>query len=288
MKIGLLFVIPVVLLSGCSMQDQCTNKVFRVMSFNIRNDNSDDGQHVWMNRKEGVAKMLDFHRVDIAGMQEVLKNQLEDIKRMAPEFAAVGVGRTDGKEKGEYAPIFYRTSRFSVADWGTFWLSETPADTGSRGWDAALERIVTWALMQDKNDHKQFYFFNTHFDHRGEEARRNSAALIMYRIRDVAGDKPVVLSGDFNLDEHADPYFLITKGDAPLIDSRIAVGDAAYGPYGTYTGFNGDEKNLRNIDFIFVNDRIDVLRQGIISENWNGILPSDHRPVVADIRFKKR
>ncbi|KAA3613680.1 MAG: endonuclease [Calditrichaeota bacterium] len=271
---------------ACNQSAGSEKKVIRVMSFNIRYDNPNDGDNIWKNRREGVAKMLDFHRVDLVGMQEVLKNQLDDIKRMAPEFAAVGVGRADGKEKGEYSPILYRKDRFEIIDWGTFWLSKTPEDTASVGWDAALERIVTWAQMTDIANGTSFFFFNTHFDHRGVEARRHSAALIMDKIREMAGSEAVILSGDFNFDASSAPYSLLTRADKPLFDTRVVVGDAAYGPFGTYTGFQPDENILKNIDFIFVNERWHVWRQGIIAENWNGIVPSDHRPVVADLELK--
>lgn len=253
----------------------------RVMTFNIRYDNPDDGKFAWQNRRENVCKILDFHRVDIAGMQEVLHRQLTDLQKGAPAFAAIGVGRTDGKTKGEYSPILFRRERFELLKWGTFWLSETPNDTGSVGWDAALERICTWAHFQDRAQADSFFVFNTHFDHRGENARLRSIALIKKKISQIAAGAPVILCGDFNLEEKSPAYDEIIKGKPNLLDSRHTA-KLVYGPEGTFTGFNIQPERVRTIDFIFTGAQWQILRQGILSENWNGLLPSDHRPVIAD------
>ena len=253
----------------------------RVMTFNIRYDNPQDGKFAWKNRRENVCKMLDFHRVDIAGMQEVLKNQLADLRGGASEFSAIGIGRKDGKDRGEFSPILYRKERFKLLKWGTFWLSETPQDTGSVGWDAALERICTWAHFQERTHSQSFFIFNTHFDHRGQNARRQSVNLIKRKISQIAAGAPVILCGDFNLEENSAVYHEILSGAPQLIDSRHAA-RLVYGPEGTFTGFNIRPERLKTIDFIFAGPQWSILRQGTLSENWNGLLPSDHRPVIAD------
>lgn len=155
-------------------------------SYNIRCDTPVDGDNAWPYRKERVEALIRFYGFDVLGVQEAKPSQMSDLRAM-PGFASVGVGR-DGGDRGEYSAIFYRTDRLRVLDSGTFWLSETP-DTVSKGWDAALNRICTWAKMKDRRTGRVFYFFNTHFDHVGREARLRSAELLAGRIRAVAGDQ---------------------------------------------------------------------------------------------------
>ncbi len=257
----------------------------RVMSFNIRYDNPSDGLHVWPNRREGVVKMLDFHHIDIAGLQEVLKGQMDDIRRLAPSFASVGVGRADGKTRGEYAPIFYRKDRFELLDGGTFWLSETPEVVSSRGWDASLERIATWAKFRRLEDGREMFFLNTHFDHRGQLARENSAQLVAQYIQKLPPSLPVFVVGDLNSTPHSKAVeALLSAGPRHrLVDAKNQAGQKVYGPEGTFTGFNIQAQHIPTLDYIFINEHVDVLQFGTLSELWNGILPSDHRPVIAEV-----
>ena len=153
------------------------SKPINAMSFNIRYDNPEDGAQNWHHRKENVVRMLNFYDLDIIGMQEVLVSQLNYLKDNLKDYQAIGVGREDGKEKGEFAPVFFRKDRFKELKSGTFWLSETPEKV-SKGWDAALERIATWIVLKDKTTGKDFIFMNTHFDHRGKQARIESAKLL--------------------------------------------------------------------------------------------------------------
>jgi len=146
-----------------------------VMTWNIRYDNPGDGENAWPHRKDWVAEIIRREKADIIGLQEVLKGQLDDLTQRLPEMVAYGVGRDDGKMKGEYAPILYRRDRFELLDKSTFWLSKTPDVSGSKDWDAALTRIASWVKLKDKQTGKVFYFINTHFDHRGAEARLQSA-----------------------------------------------------------------------------------------------------------------
>ena len=160
----------------------------RVMTFNIRFDNPGDGPDAWPHRKDLAASMIRFHRAGLIGVQEALKHQLDDLTARLPGYAWVGVGRADGREAGEYSAILYRTDRFELMDDGTFWLSETPEVPGSKSWDAAIERIVTWAQFRDRETGKTFFHFNTHFDHVGQVARAESAKLILQRIAAQAKD----------------------------------------------------------------------------------------------------
>ncbi|HKG22279.1 MAG TPA: endonuclease/exonuclease/phosphatase family protein, partial [Blastocatellia bacterium] len=154
----------------------------RVMSFNIRYNNAEDKENAWPNRKRMAASMFRFHHVDIAGIQEALKGQIDDLELLLPGFAWCGVGRSDGKAEGEFSAILYRKERFKLLESSTFWLSETPEVAGSKGWDASLPRIVTWARFRDTQSKQTFFVFNTHFDHRGSRARAESARLLLARI----------------------------------------------------------------------------------------------------------
>ncbi|MDX1619310.1 MAG: endonuclease/exonuclease/phosphatase family protein, partial [Balneolaceae bacterium] len=198
-----------------------------------------------------------------------------------------GVGRTDGKQAGEFSPIFYNSRRFEKLDNGTFWLSKTP-DTPSRGWDAALPRIVSWVRLEERDSGTEFYFFNTHFDHRGEKARRESAGLILRKIGELAGESvPVIVTGDFNAAPDSDPYSVLT---AELRDAMKVSLHPHYGPEATFLAeggpFNvGSGKEGRRIDYIFVNERVEVKHHGIIGTFREGRFPSDHLPVVAEVRL---
>ena len=228
--------------------------------------------------------MIRFYGFDVLGVQEAKPSQMSDLRAM-PGFASVGVGR-DGGDRGEYSAIFYRTDRLRVLDSGTFWLSETP-DTVSKGWDAALNRICTWAKMKDRRTGRVFYFFNTHFDHVGREARLRSAELLAGRIRIVAGDKyPVLCTGDFNAHAESEPVAVMKT---VLRDAREASQTPAYGPPFSYAGFPVQvPEKLRNrtpIDYLFVNGRVRVLTCGLLSDSDGRNHPSDHFPLRAVIVF---
>ena len=253
-------------------------------SYNIRCDTPVDGDNAWPYRKERVEALIRFYGFDVRGVQEAKPSQMSDLRAM-PGFASVGVGR-DGGDRGEYSAIFYRTDRLRVLDSGTFWLSETP-DTVSKGWDAALNRICTWAKMKDRRTGRVFYFFNTHFDHVGREARLRSAELLAGRIRIVAGDKyPVLCTGDFNAHAESEPVAVMKT---VLRDAREASQTPAYGPPFSYAGFPVQvPEKLRNrtpIDYLFVNGRVRVLTCGLLSDSDGRNHPSDHFPLRAVIVF---
>ena len=152
---------------GLVKQQASAPEPVNVMSFNIRYDNPEDSLDNWRYRKDRVANAIHFYDVDILGTQEVLHNQSEDLKLRLPEYGVVGVGREDGKEKGEYSALWYKKDRFNVLDSGYFWLSETPEVAGSKGWDGACERIASWVKLQDKVSDKEYFALNTHLDHVG-------------------------------------------------------------------------------------------------------------------------
>ena len=169
---------------GLVKQQASAPEPVNVMSFNIRYDNPEDSLDNWRYRKDRVANAIHFYDVDILGTQEVLHNQLEDLKLRLPEYGVVGVGREDGKEKGEYSALWYKKDRFNVLDSGYFWLSETPEVAGSKGWDGACERIASWVKLQDKVSDKEYFALNTHLDHVGGMARREGISLMLDRVNE--------------------------------------------------------------------------------------------------------
>lgn len=266
---------------------------FQVMTFNIRYPNPADGFNYWPNRKDIAASMIRYHEADLIGVQEAFRFQLEDLMDLLPGYQWFGVCRTDGSKApdpdGEFSAILYRTDRFELLEGNTFWLSETPEKVGIAGWDAALPRIVTWARFRDKNTDKIFYHFNTHFDHRGEQARRESAALIRKKITEIAGKAPVVLSGDFNATPTDAPYSELTDDHHPgyLLDALYQSEQAHHGPMGTWTNaFQFPGVQDRRIDYLFVKNNFKVRKHATLSDSWSGRLPSDHLPVIARLEIE--
>ena len=260
------------------------------MSFNIRYNTPSDGENAWPYRRDNVASMIRFHHADLIGVQEALKGMLDELQERLPEWSWVGVGRADGKNDGEFSAIFYKTDRLELLENDTFWLSETPGVPGSKSWDAALERIVTWAKFRDRQNNQVFFHFNTHFDHRGSKAREESALLILQQVQRIAGAMPVVVTGDFNAPATSEPYRIITMGinneDAVsslmLYDAMLRSENKHHGPASTWNGFDTIVPE-RRIDYIFVSGDIRVLQHGILTDTWNGLFPSDHLPVLAEI-----
>jgi len=257
-----------------------------VMSFNIRYDEPKDAEQNWHNRKENVIRMLKFYDLDIIGMQEVLVSQLNYIKENLPEYGVVGVGREDGKEKGEFTPVFYKKNRFQVVKTETFWLSETPEKV-SKGWDANLERIVTWAVLKDKRTNKEFLMLNTHFDHRGKQARVESALLLKSKISVLAEGRQVILTGDFNSlpDSEAIQQLVDAKDKNSLKDSKQSA-VVKYGPDWTSGGFDTRPFDQRRIiDYIFVKGIPIVNRYAVFTEKLNETCLSDHCPVFVQLEL---
>ncbi len=264
-----------------------TAQSINVITFNIRWDNPDDGVHNWQHRKHNVTALLNFHDADIFGMQEVLHSQLEYVAENMPEYNWVGVGRDDGETKGEYSPIFYRADRFEQLDYNNFWLCENP-DEPALGWDAACIRICTWVKLKDKQTGKVFFVFNTHYDHKGINARIKSSQLIKHKMHTLADGLPVILMGDFNSEPHSVAYNIINS-DAyfELHNSYMLSETPHYGPESTWSGFvESGEPEGKPIDFIFVTPSIKVLKHATLSESFNGLFPSDHMPVYTKIEIK--
>lgn len=259
-----------------------TDRYLRVMSFNIRYNNPEDGKRAWDHRKEEVSSLIQFYGPDLIGLQEVLHGQLTYLEGKLVNYGRVGVGRDDGQQAGEYSPVFYRKSRFELLNHGTFWLSETP-NSPSVGWDASMKRIATWGQFRHKEPGDTVFFLNTHFDHRGEQARQESARLIRRWLADHAANHPVVVTGDFNSNPTSEPYHVLTEGD-DLRDAYTASKLPSVGPNRSFSGFAvADSLPGDRIDYVFVSPRIEVTNHAIISSFSDGYYPSDHLPVVADL-----
>ncbi len=259
----------------------------RVMTFNIRYDNPSDGVNAWPNRKDWVASLIRWHGADVVGVQEALLHQLTDLDARLPGFARVGVGRTDGREKGEFSAILYRTDRVVLRDSGTFWLSPTPEVAGSKGWDTAIERIATWARFADRRTGCEWLQLNTHFDHVGEVAREESARLIRRRLSTLARGASIVMTGDLNTEPTHAPYRVLTSealtgATPPLLDAFTVSRTGHYGPTSSWNAFNAIEPN-RRIDYILVSSPVIVEGHAILPDTWNGRFPSDHLPVMATV-----
>lgn len=256
----------------------------KVMSYNIRYNNPKDGINAWPLRKDKVAELINGQKPDIIGLQEVLHQQKVDLAGLLPNnYGAVGVGRDNGKQAGEYACIMYNTNRFKVQQSGTFWLSEKPDVPGSKGWDARIPRICTWAQLADKSTGVLVWVFNTHFDHQGEQARLESAKLLINKMAEMAGLDVVVVTGDFNTTPSSEPYKVMLGAAKPALKDAFSYNH--HGPEATGTGFKVDGKAANRIDYIFTSQDVNLLSHWILDTQHNGYYPSDHLPVIAEFEL---
>ena len=251
-----------------------------VGSYNIRYDSSDDKEkgNGWEQRCPVMSKQILFNDFDIFGTQEVLHNQLEDLLRNLPQYAYIGVGRDDGQTKGEYVPIFYKKDRFKLLKSGNFWLAEE-TEHPNKGWDAALPRICTWGQFRDLKKKKNIWFFNVHFDHVGVEARKQSARLILDKIKEICGKDAVILTGDFNVDQESESYKLLANSNV-LFDSYEKA-EVKYALNGTFNAFRSNHVTNSRIDHIFVSEKFKVDRYGILTDSYRTI-EKDNTQQVGD------
>jgi glycerophosphoryl diester phosphodiesterase/endonuclease/exonuclease/phosphatase family metal-dependent hydrolase len=255
-----------------------------VMTFNIRYDNPGDSLNSWPYRKDVAAGIVKEYDVDLLGTQEVLNSQLNDLKARLPQYAAIGVGRADGKEAGEYSAIFYKKDRFEEEKSGCFWLSETPGVAGSKGWDGACERIATWAVLKEKRTGKRLFFINTHLDHVGKVARREGVKLLLERAEAESDGLPVIITGDFNASPESEVIQQALAGGR-FFDTRLLAPPATE-INGTFHGFGEVPLERRQlIDYVFVSGGVAVNSYAVAPEKQNGIYLSDHRPVVVSIEI---
>jgi endonuclease/exonuclease/phosphatase family metal-dependent hydrolase len=256
----------------------------KVMTYNIRCGFCEDSSNVnnWSKRKYLVAYLIKNHNPDLIGLQEAEMFQVNELIEMLDEYDWYGVSREDGKEGGESTAILYKTKKFLPEQKQTLWLSETPG-LGSKGWDAMFKRTVTIIKLKDLMSLKEFYYLNTHLDHVGENARTESSKLLLNEIGKLSTDYPVILTGDFNCTSTAEGYKIITS---KLSDSKYSSKTESIGGNITFNGFGNDIKPDNKIDFIFVNDKVEVLNHIIDTTTFNGLYPSDHYPIITEILLK--
>jgi len=258
-------------------------QTLRVATYNIRYDATDDTLNAWSKRLPVMVDLIRFHQFDIFGTQEGLHHQLQGLAAGLPDYEYIGVGREDGKQKGEFAAIFYNKNKYKLLRKGTFWLSQTP-DKPSTGWDAALPRVCTWGQFNDKTSGLSFYLFNVHFDHKGEQARQQSAKLVLSKIKEIAGASPVIFTGDFNFGQQNENYTLLNSSG--LLKDAYQLADIRFAPNGTFNSFDINRKSDERIDHIFLSSGFDVPRYGILTETYNdGKYPSDHFPVLLEVKY---
>ena len=275
----IIFFLLVLFAFGCTEQQQ--SQTF--MTYNLRYNNPNDGVNRWDARKENVADLLQNYQPDVFGTQEGLSDQITWLDRTLADYSYVGVGRDDGKQKGEYCAVFYKTAKYNLIKQATFWLSETPEEI-SVGWDAVLERICTYLLLENKETKQRFYVFNAHFDHIGNMARINSSKLISSKISKYNLDNyPCVLMGDLNLLPETDPIQYLSK---QLDDSKTLAGEKVSGPKGTFNAFKHKEAVTDRIDYIFISKGDARVNQyKVIDDQVEGRYPSDHLPVLVEVEL---
>ena len=281
-----LYIVICSVLMACSAKDNTKNQDVVVMSFNMRYDNPNDGDNRWNNRKDIVAQTITDAQTDIVGTQELLHNQLNDLKSLLPNYRFIGTAREDGISKGEYSAIIYKNESFDLLDSGSFWISETPEEVGSKGWDGACERIATWAILSQPHNDQELFILNTHLDHMGVEARRQGVALLLSRIQTLAGDRPIIVTGDFNATPQSDVILQIL-GSGQLQHAKD-IAKAIKGESWTFDDFGRLDTLKRSfIDYIFVNDSIEVKSHEVLPiTTIDGRHLSDHAPVKAILTIK--
>ncbi len=255
-----------------------------VMTYNIRLNVAVDGENAWPMRKEFLTSQIQFYDPDIFGVQEVTPGQVIDISTFLPQYSQLGIGR-DGVGKGESSNIYYKKSRFIIKESNTFWLSETPNKI-SKGWDAAFNRVCTYALMKDKKSKKLLWVFNTHLDHIGEEARTKSIELILSKIAALNTKKYTVLfMGDFNSEPDTERILNLKKA---MNDCRDISEEKPFGPNGTFNDFNHNLAVTKLIDYIFIskNSNLKVKKHAVLSDSKDLKYPSDHLPVYVCLSYK--
>jgi endonuclease/exonuclease/phosphatase family metal-dependent hydrolase len=271
------------ILSFCALESSFAQSNVKLMSYNIRYDITTSNASPWTERHTAIASQINRFDADIVGMQEVLEHQREQLLSDLPGFTSIGVGRDDGQKAGEYAPIFYKAERFRLLNSGTFWLSPTP-DVPSKGWDAALNRICTFAQFFDLESKESFWVFNTHFDHVGEVARMKSSVLILQKMQEVTNGtrQAVILCGDLNLnDDHPTITFLQSQMKDALLCSKQVKSDMNK----TFNNFDLAMEASKRIDYIFTNKKVTVLTFETIVERFGVSYPSDHFPIFVSWKF---
>ncbi len=258
------------------------SKTIKAMSFNIRYNNKHDGKDAWPVRKPIAFKVVNTHQPDIIGMQEVLHSQAQDIRANLPQYTFHGVGRDDGKTRGEYSPILFRTSRFTILQKGHLWLSEKPDTPGVVSWDSSMTRMASWVLLSDKYAPKQtpLLIINAHYDHRGRQARIESSKVIAKKMQPISKNAQVIILGDFNVPPFTPPYKTLIS----QLNLKDAHGHMNTDNDRTFHGFKGIPTGAR-IDWVLHSPSLIASDSKIIRSHQNGRYPSDHFPVITSLQY---
>jgi endonuclease/exonuclease/phosphatase family metal-dependent hydrolase len=255
------------------------------MSFNIRYYTAADGRHAWPLRRDSVTALIMEFNPDVLGIQEGLAHQVDALAGGLPHMNWIGAGRDDGRSAGEFAAVFYKKNRLELIDSGNFWLSQNPDSAGSWGWDAACRRVTTWGHFKDIQTNKEFCLFNTHLDHQGKRARRESINLLRQKINRIDRELPVILCGDFNFTAEDTLYqrILDPAGMVHGLRDARAAADSVAGPSWTFHGFGRMIPGVR-LDYIFVDAGIRVKSFRSFFRPGD-IFPSDHLPVIGHLQL---
>lgn len=271
-------------------KDKGDGEPVRVMSYNVRLGTAKDGENHWDLRKDFLVDTIRAFDPDLLGTQETLNFQRDFLAKKLPGYGVLGVGRADGKESGEMMALYYKTNRFEKLDGGHFWFSETPEVAGSKGWDTSLPRMTTWVKLRDRKapSAPPIVFANTHFDHRGAEARLQSARLLRSRLPELADGGSIILTGDFNAGEDSPPYralFGESGSSASPVRDVFRLAHPTRGPEeGTFTAFDPKRTKGARIDWIGASADWTVISSEIDRTSKDGLMPSDHFAVTAELR----
>lgn len=271
--------------TGCIKQESARSLYetdLKVMTFNIRYGNAEDGENSWQARKSLVFEVIRKNNPDLLGLQEALDFQINEILDELPGYSYLGVGRDNGKSNGEHSVILYVKERFIVDTTETFWFSDTPDVAGSITWGGSLPRICSWGLLYDKFCNTPLYVYNVHLDHQSQESREKSSEMLIHKIESGQKNIPIVLTGDFNCSEDNSAIQKILASG--LIDSYRII-NTKRDTEGTFNGFKGN-KTGDKIDYIFISNNFNVIESKIDYTTSDGKYPSDHFPVTAILNYK--
>ncbi|MDQ8189200.1 endonuclease/exonuclease/phosphatase family protein [Roseibacillus persicicus] len=260
----------------------------RVATFNIRYAaRGDKGEKSWTSRRDLVVETIQQMNPDVLGIQEALDSQLRFLAKELPEYSFLGVGRDDGRKRGEYSAIFYRKKRLSLdaKQSGTFWLSDTPDEPGSVTWGNAVTRVCTWGKFTDRSSGKEIFVYNTHWDHRGQPSREKSAQLIREHIAEQKeSDTHVVVMGDFNASETSAELKILTEGEGGLSNSFLKVNPDEK-ERGTFNGWKTTGTGGAMIDHVLTSFELVISESQIVRHHRGTQVPSDHFPVLTILKW---
>ena len=280
-KYSLIYFVAFLLLSSTKSKTFEGNDIHSVITYNIKYDDNSNGKNSWNVRKESLIELITTISPDILCIQEGLINQVEFLGSKMHDYDYVGVGRDDGDRKGEYCAIFFNEKKYKLLKNSTFWLSESPNEV-SIGWDAALERICTYALLETIREENKIWVFNTHFDHIGNIAREESARLLLEKIKMLnTREDPVLVMGDFNALEKSMVIDILRQS---LADTMKGTDVEHKGPVGTFNNFLNNQQIIKRIDYIFSKGFQTISHQHVDKKLDNGNHISDHLPVYVKVK----